>query len=98
MGLGSTARRLQQLGDTAEELYGKLSEVLDRVRGIEGSIEETNEHVTAIETRLDRQERLLEALAEANGLDPTEYELDESVATEGEAPEPPTASETDAKS
>ncbi|MFP4589983.1 MAG: DUF5798 family protein [Halobacteriales archaeon] len=69
MGLGSTAKRVQRLSEVAEELYGKLSEVLDRVRDIEGAIEETNDRVTAIEARLDRQERLLEALAEANGVD-----------------------------
>ncbi|MFW6448795.1 MAG: DUF5798 family protein [Halobacteriota archaeon] len=81
MGLGSTAKRIQTLTETAEELYGKLSEVLDRVRGIERSIEETNERVTAIEARLERQERLLTALAEANGVD-----VEGTSSTEAEAP------------
>lgn len=78
MGLGSTARRVQQLTDTAEELYGKISEVLDRVREIESSIEETNERVTEIEARLDRQERLLEALADDRGVNAEPTRSDES--------------------
>lgn len=70
MGLGSTARKLQALSDTAEELYRKLGEVLERVREIEASIEGTDERLAAIETRLDRQEALLGAIAEASGVDP----------------------------
>lgn len=75
MGLGSTARRLQNLTDTAEELYKKLGEILERIRQIEGSIEESSDRLESIEARLDRQEALLEALAEAEGIDPSSIEL-----------------------
>lgn len=70
MGLGSTARKLQGLTDTAEDLYRKLTEVLERVRDIESSIEETNDRVDGIDRRLADQRALLEAIAEANGVDP----------------------------
>ncbi len=69
MGLGATAKKIQMLSDTAEDLYHKLTEVLERVRGIETSIEETNERVTTIEHRLDQHGALIEAIAEANGVD-----------------------------
>lgn len=75
MGLGSTARRLQNLTDTAEELYKKLGEILERIRQIEGSIEESSDRLESIEARLDRQEALLEALAEAEGIDPSSIEV-----------------------
>lgn len=75
MGLGSTARRLQNLTDTAEELYKKLGEILERIRQIEGSIEESSDRLESIEARLDRQEALLEALAEAEGIYPSSIEL-----------------------
>lgn len=69
MGLGSTARKLQTLSDTAEELYHKLGEILERVQGIEESIEDSRERVTAVEARLDRQEALLEAVAREHDID-----------------------------
>lgn len=72
MGLGSTARKIQKLSDTAEELYKKLGEILERIRGIEESIEDSRERVAAVEARLERQEALIEAIAREHDLDPAE--------------------------
>lgn len=68
MGLGSTARKIQGLTDTAEELYGKLTEVLERVREIETAIDETKGRVGEIDARLERQSAILEAIAEEHGI------------------------------
>lgn len=76
MGLGSTARKLQGLTDTAEELYSKLSEVLERVRDIEESIETTNTRVTEMNDRLDRQDAVLDAVADELGIDVEAIEAD----------------------
>ena len=76
MGLGSTARKIQALTDTAEELYRKLGEILDRVHAIEESIETSGDRLTEIEARLARQDALLEAIARDAGIDPAEFEVD----------------------
>ncbi len=89
MGLGSTARKLQGLTDTAEELYAKISEVLDRVRGIESSIEHTDERVEELNDRLDRQAAILEAIAE-------DHDIDIEAVTPEEEPATPTESESEA--
>lgn len=75
MGLGSTARKLQALSDTAEELYRKLGEILDRVHAIEESIEDSSDRLAAMETQLARQEALLEALARDHDIDPDAIDL-----------------------
>ena len=91
MGLGATAKKIQMLSDTAEDLYRKLTEVLERVRGIETSIEETNERVTTIEYRLDQQRALIEAIA-------VEYDLDvEEILAEVEPSETEEATEDEAE-
>ena len=69
MGLGSTARKIQALTETAEELYRKIGEVLERVRAIETSIEDSSARLTSMEDRLDRQEALLEAIARVHDID-----------------------------
>lgn len=69
MGLGSTARKIQALTETAEELYRKIGEVLERVRAIETSIEDSSARLTSMEERLDRQEALLEAIARVHDID-----------------------------
>lgn len=94
MGLGSTARKIQTLTDTAEELYHKLQEVLERVRGIQTSIEDSAEQLDSIDARLDRQEALIEAIAEANGIDTAEFEVAEAESADEEATEGDTTEET----
>lgn len=77
MGLGSTARKLQMLSDTAEELYKKIGQILERIQQIETSIEDSSDRLDDIERRLARQEALLEALAEANDVDVSAIEMPE---------------------
>ena len=76
MGLGSTARKIQTLSDRAEELYRKIGEVLERIQGIAETIEDTHDRLDDIDRRLARQEALLEAVAEANDIDPASIEVE----------------------
>jgi len=70
MGLGSTAKKLQNLADRAEQLYAQLQEVRERMTELEASAQETSERVQSIERELEGQRALLVAVAEEQGLDP----------------------------
>lgn len=65
------------LSDTAEELYKKIGQILERIQQIETSIEDSSDRLDDIERRLARQEALLEALAEANDVDVSAIEMPE---------------------
>lgn len=74
MGLGSTAKKLQKVADVADELYTKVNELKSQLESLRTTVEETNERVDAIDADLDRQQALLEALAEEQGIDVDELE------------------------
>jgi septal ring factor EnvC (AmiA/AmiB activator) len=69
MGLGSTAKRIKQLGEHMEALYDQLSTLHERVQELDDTVDDFDDRLTAIEGSTERQERLLEALAEAEGID-----------------------------
>lgn len=69
MGLGSTARKLSSLSDLAEKLYSQVSDLRERVGGLERDLEATRERVDAIDAETRRQRALLEAIAEEQGVD-----------------------------
>lgn len=69
MGLGSTAKKVQQMVDMGEELYGKLNEVRAQLNDLRGTVEETGDRVEMLEAEISEQRALLEALAEEQGLD-----------------------------
>lgn len=69
MGLGSTARKLQELADAAEKLFRQLSDLRERVNGLEEDLQETSDRVIDIETEQREQRALLEAVAEGQGVD-----------------------------
>ena len=73
MGLGSTAKKLQQVVDLADDLYAKINDLKSDMAAMRQTIEDTEDGVERIEDRLDEQERLLEAIADAEGVElPTE--------------------------
>jgi archaellum component FlaC len=78
MGFGSTAKKLQQTVDIAEDLYGKMNDLRERIGGLEETVASTNENVESLETDLAEQRALVEALAEEQGVD-----VDEVVANAG---------------
>ncbi len=70
MGFGSTAKKLQTLADTAETLYQQLSDVRERMADLEATAQTTSERVEALETEVQQQRALLEAIATEHDIDP----------------------------
>jgi methyl-accepting chemotaxis protein len=68
MGLGNTAKKLQQVVDLADELYAKINDLKSDLTEIRDTIGETNSRVENLETELESQRALLEAIAESNGV------------------------------
>lgn len=69
MGLGSTAKKLQQVVDAADELYAKINDLKEDISAMGTTIEDTNERVAQVETELAEQREILDALAEADGIE-----------------------------
>ncbi|WP_458189825.1 DUF5798 family protein [Haladaptatus sp. NG-WS-4] len=86
MGLGSTAKKIQKVADTAEKLYAKLNELREQVLAIRDSLEATDERVQHLETENAKQRALIEALAEEQGIDVETVIDDVDDQTEGDEP------------
>ncbi|MFB6113940.1 MAG: DUF5798 family protein [Halodesulfurarchaeum sp.] len=69
MGLGGTAKKLQKVIDTADELYAKIGDLREELEGIRSRIESTNDKVGTLEDELEEQRIILERVAEANDVD-----------------------------
>ena len=69
MGLGSTAKKVQQMVDMAEELYKKLNELREQIVALRETVENTSERVERLERENAKQEAVLAALAEKQGVD-----------------------------
>jgi len=69
MGLGGTAKKLQKVTNAAEELYTKMNEVIGRLQALETAVERTSEQVDRIEYDVAQQRAVVEAIAEAQGVD-----------------------------
>jgi len=69
MGLGSTAKKLQTLGDTAEKMYNRVGELKEQLQDLRETVETTGDQVDHLEHRVERQEALLEAIATEHDVD-----------------------------
>jgi methyl-accepting chemotaxis protein len=69
MGFGSTAKKLQQVADMAEDVYKRLNQLRDQVEETRRTVVETSERVDTLERELAEQRAIVEALAEEQGLD-----------------------------
>jgi predicted nucleic acid-binding Zn-ribbon protein len=69
MGLGSTAKKLQTLADTAEKLYERLNDLRDRVVALEERTAEARDRIEDVSAEQARQRALVEAVAEEQGVD-----------------------------
>ncbi len=84
MGLGSTAKKIQKVADTAEKLYAKLNEMREQLLEMRETLETTNERVERLEAENAHQKALIEALAREEGIDIDEVLADvESGETDG---------------
>lgn len=93
MGLGSTAKKVQKLAETAEKLYSKLNEVREQVDEMRKKLDSTSERVEGIEREVAEQRALIEALAEEQGIDPAEVDVEATGTETGEG----ATEESDAK-
>jgi len=85
MGLGGTAKKVQQMADIAEKLVARFKELRDEVMALREQLDDTNDRVQDVESELDSQRKLLEALAEKEGID-VDAVTAETDATEAEEP------------
>jgi peptidoglycan hydrolase CwlO-like protein len=69
MGLGSTAKKLQQVADMAEDVYRKLNDLREQVVETKETVNETERRVDALASEAAEQRALLEAIAEEQGVD-----------------------------
>jgi uncharacterized coiled-coil DUF342 family protein len=69
MGLGSTAKKLQQVTDMAEDVYGRMNQLRERVREMQQTVVETRDQVDNINRELAEQRAIVEALAEKEDID-----------------------------
>lgn len=67
--LGGAGQKISTMVELAEDLYEKVNELRQRVESVSDTVEETGERVEAIEGELAEQRALIEALAEAQGVD-----------------------------
>ncbi|GAB3316609.1 hypothetical protein EI982_03870 [Haloplanus rallus] len=71
MGFGSTAKKLQQVADMAEDVYARLNQLREQVSEMRETVIETQSRVDDLDRELAEQRALLEALAEERGIDAT---------------------------
>lgn len=87
MGLGSTARKIQTLSDSAEKMYKQVQELQSRIVHLEEEVDDTHDTVKRLDRRMAEQRALLTAMAEAQGLDAegiiAEAAIDEAEAADG---------------
>lgn len=69
MDLGSTAKKLQRATTVAEKSYKRINELLDRIKRLQEDLETTSSQVDSLEREVAAQRAVLEALAEAEGVD-----------------------------
>ena len=84
MGLGDTARRLKLLAEKAEKLYEQIIALRNQVLEVRQTLDETNDRVTAVEGRLERQEAILAAVAEKHEIDVEELVAELGDTTDGD--------------
>lgn len=89
MPLGGATKKLQKLLDTAEDLYHRVNELREEIEVLRETVRATNEAVDRLETDLDYQRALLEALAREEGID-VDRVLAETAIEDAETREDPT--------
>jgi len=96
MGLGSTAKKLQQVADMAEDVYARLNQLREQVNETRKTVEETKGRVDDIDRELAEQRAIVEALAEQQGLDTDAIVADVHVVDAEEVAEGETGSDESA--
>ena len=79
MGLGSTAKKLQMVSESAEKMYKQVQELQARIISLEEEVDDTHQTVTKMDHQLTEQRALLVAIAEEQGLDAEELLADVAI-------------------
>lgn len=87
MGFGSTAKKIQKVADTAEDLYKKVNELKAQLQELRNTVDETNDRVDGMEQELAEQRALIEALAEQQDIDASAVVADVDAATDAKTAE-----------
>jgi chromosome segregation ATPase len=85
MGLGSTAAKLKKLVSMVEQVFEQMKELRDRVQELDETIDAMDERVARIDARSKREEAILSALAEKQGIDAESLLEDQPAPTESVA-------------
>lgn len=99
MGFGSTAKKVQQVADMAEDVYGRLNQLREQVHEMQQTVVETRDRVDDVDRELAEQRAIVEALAEERGVDVAAVTAEvhvadaEAVANEGDDAGDPGADE-----
>ncbi|ARS91267.1 DUF5798 family protein [Natrarchaeobaculum aegyptiacum] len=92
MGLGSTAKKIQTLSESAEAMYKQVQQLQQRIVNLEGEVDDTHDTVKRLDHQVTEQRALLLAIAEEQGLDADAILADAAI---DDADEPETAPDPD---
>ncbi|MFT4922795.1 MAG: DNA anti-recombination protein RmuC [Haloarculaceae archaeon] len=84
MGLGGTAKKLQNVVDAAEKLYAKMNEIIGELKELQSDVAKTSEQIDHMEREMAEQRALIEAIADREDID-VEETLDGADLPEPEA-------------
>ena len=89
MGLGSTAKKIQTVADTAEKMYRRLNALRKEVESTKRTVEDTGGRVQSLEAEVAEQRVILEAIGEEldvdieAAVDSAELDIDTNTAADG---------------
>jgi DNA anti-recombination protein RmuC len=69
MGIGGTAKKLQKVAEMGEKLYKRINDLRTQVAEMQETVGATHDRVDRLENEVAEQRVILEALAEAEGID-----------------------------
>src|SRR6056297_4142846 len=84
MGLGSTAKKIQTVADTAEKMYRRLNALRKEVESTKRTVEDTGGKVETLETEIAEQRVILEAIGEELDIDIEAAVDDADLAVDGD--------------
>ncbi|MFB6353698.1 MAG: DUF5798 family protein [Halobacteriales archaeon] len=85
--LGNAGKKLATIVDLAEELYDRTVELREEVAELRETTRETRDRVAAVEDELAGQRAIVEAIAEAEGIDVDAIEAERAAVAGSDADE-----------
>ena len=67
--IGGAGKKIQTMVELAEELYERVNDLRARLEAVDETVQSTADRVESIEREVDEQRAILEAMAEAQGID-----------------------------